>query len=343
MISLTVFSYRHQLNHTPKQIYNCDFPDCARTFVRQDLCNRHRDRHTAKGSQLHRKDSMMGHGSPVLESGKPGSMHGSASPEVMRAGLTGKQRASHLNQFQSPQDINHVRNSYSPITNPSTTTYSRTGSSNGADHFVQSHSFKRSNSDRQEGSATPQDRPQRHASFGVSDGLKPEFVRPPLQTNVGQYGMLAASSGAHSYQGSQPSPHSFVNQQNFTPFSLPPPNYPPASTTASSRDIEPTWTSSMPPEYPNEGIHHQQSGPDMLALQEMTVPNTMPVFGGEGYNRSPFAIPDDFVAFLFSGQQMENTSSPMGQMSQPGYAKYVAYLKYKSNNDLHISNNPQLS
>ncbi|KAL8659612.1 MAG: hypothetical protein Q9226_000317 [Calogaya cf. arnoldii] len=48
--------YRHQLNHTPKQIYECNFPGCDRTFVRQDLCTRHRERHTARGSHLQRKD-----------------------------------------------------------------------------------------------------------------------------------------------------------------------------------------------------------------------------------------------------------------------------------------------
>lgn len=49
--------YRHQLNHTPKTIYRCDFPDCHRYFVRQDLCVRHRERHTTHGSQLHKRDA----------------------------------------------------------------------------------------------------------------------------------------------------------------------------------------------------------------------------------------------------------------------------------------------
>lgn len=51
--------YRHQLNHTPKQIYHCDFPGCDRHFVRADLCARHKERHTAKGSHLQRKDAFM--------------------------------------------------------------------------------------------------------------------------------------------------------------------------------------------------------------------------------------------------------------------------------------------
>jgi len=78
----------------------------------------------------------------------------------------------------------------------------------------------------------------------------------------------------------------------------------------------------MSTEYSNDPIQHQQSGPDMMLLDQMTAPNTMPVFGGEGYNRSPFAIPEDFVAYLFSNQQLENAASPMGPMGpQAGYAK----------------------
>src|SRR5947208_433251 len=43
----------------PKQIFSCDFPECRRSFVRQDLCTRHKERHTARGSQLQRKDAFM--------------------------------------------------------------------------------------------------------------------------------------------------------------------------------------------------------------------------------------------------------------------------------------------
>lgn len=307
--------YRHQLNHTPKQIYSCDFPDCARTFVRLDLCNRHRDRHNVKGSQLHRKDSMLGHGSPITEKQIP--QPGSTSPEVMRPSI--KSRTSQL-QYQSPQEMN----SYSPATNPSSSTYSGAGSSSGTENFAQASAFKRSNSDHiprgnDSSSTTPISRPQRHASFGVQDAKTAEFTRPPLQTAVGPYGLLSSASNSQSYQAS---PQSYVSQQNFAPFTLPPPTFPTAATSApATRDVEPTYPTSMSTDYPNETIHHQQSGPDMMLLDQMTASNTMPVFGGEGYNRSPFAIPEDFVAYLFSGQQVDS-SSPMSQMGQQGYANY---------------------
>jgi hypothetical protein len=92
----------------------------------------------------------------------------------------------------------------------------------------------------------------------------------------------------------------------------------------------------MSTDYPSEGIHHQQSGPDMMLLDQMTAPNTMPVFGGEGYNRSPFAIPDDFVAYLFSGQQLDG--SPLTNIGTQGqsYANYADaqnqyYMPYYGN------------
>jgi hypothetical protein len=63
----------------------------------------------------------------------------------------------------------------------------------------------------------------------------------------------------------------------------------------------------------------QQPGPDFL--DQMIQPGTMPVFGGEGYSRSPFAIPDDFVAYLFSSEQQYG-NSPLGQSGiQQGYGK----------------------
>lgn len=76
--------YRHQLNHTPKQIFNCDFPDCHRTFVRQDLCLRHRERHTTTGSQLQKKDMVLNSASPVTKISKSLTVQRSTSPEVNR-------------------------------------------------------------------------------------------------------------------------------------------------------------------------------------------------------------------------------------------------------------------
>jgi hypothetical protein len=120
----------------------------------------------------------------------------------------------------------------------------------------------------------------------------------------------------------QNSPQTLVPQQNFMPFTLPPPGLSTSVTAASStRAAEPTYPTSMATDYPSESTHHQQSRLDRTTLDQMTASNTMPVFGDEGYNRSPFAIPEDFVAYLFSGQQIDN-SSPI-QIGQQGYVKLV--------------------
>jgi hypothetical protein len=70
-------------------IYHCDFPDCHRSFVRQDLCARHKERHTARGSQLLRKDTFMQNLNPIVtaamanKSGTPGQQGSSKhSPPV---------------------------------------------------------------------------------------------------------------------------------------------------------------------------------------------------------------------------------------------------------------------
>lgn len=45
------------LPDAPKQIFHCDFEGCDRHFVRQDLCARHRERHTKENSHLYRRDA----------------------------------------------------------------------------------------------------------------------------------------------------------------------------------------------------------------------------------------------------------------------------------------------
>lgn len=56
----------------------------------------------------------------------------------------------------------------------------------------------------------------------------------------------------------------------------------------------------------------QQSGPEMMYLDQMGATETMPVFGNESFEnqRSPFAIADNFVAYIFNAQQY---NMPQGQ------------------------------
>ncbi|PVH74930.1 hypothetical protein DL98DRAFT_499132 [Cadophora sp. DSE1049] len=67
----------------------------------------------------------------------------------------------------------------------------------------------------------------------------------------------------------------------------------------------------------------------------MTAPNTTPAFGGEGYNQSTFAVPEDFVAYLFSGK-LDNSSS-MNQIYQQSYRNSpTQYHRPYSANDINL-------
>lgn len=330
-------SYRHQLNHTPKQIYSCDFPECQRTFVRQDLCNRHKERHTAKGAQLQRKDSLLHAASPGNPHAKAPPLADSATMDMARSIMTGQPRPTH---FQHPSPPAHIQSPFSPTTTHSSATLGGSGpSSTIADFnlYQTPSAFKRSSSDH---SLPPSQsilscaplqagyRTQRH-SFGVADSRPVELSlsRPQLQSPAGGYGGVAARVGSQTYQSSpansQPLHTTFVSQQNLPMFTLPPANY--ASdipTTSAGRSVEPYATSAS---LNNVSIEHHsasgmQSTEDLMLLDQMTAQSTMPVFGEEHYSRSPFAIPDDFVAFLGLYE-----SSPVLQSSttQPLYNQYV--------------------
>lgn len=282
---------------------------------------------------------MLSNASPATDGSKPLSMHGSASPETTRPTIPGKSRSTLLH-YPSPTE--NMSSPFSPATSQSTSTFPGSASSSTAADFnvyPQTGSFvKRSNSDHslpvgQAATSRPTlsnaNRTQRHSSFSVID-VKPADAlvsRPPLQPGVGSYGSMSAS-GNKSFPGNTVAQSVYVSQQNFTPFTLPPPGFSSMAATTSPRDAESSYAISspnvaLPLDYqqrdPGPG---QQSGPDMMLLDQMTAPNTMPVFGGEGYSRSPFAIPDDFVAYLFSGQQFDSSSS-MAQsgIGQQGYAK----------------------
>ena len=166
---------------------------------------------------------------------------------------------------------------YSPAGNPYYGIYSGSESANGEVNCVQGNVFHNT-----------QD------SCGVSYTKLAEFGRPPLQLTV--------------------EPSAQASPQSLPPSSLPPPISPPAlASKAPSRNSGPTSISTHDL---NEGICNQQSDLDMTLWDQMRASNTMPEFGGGGYNGSPFAIPKDFV---FSEQQIDVSS-------QQAYAKSVPML-----------------
>jgi len=177
---------------------------------------------------------------------------------------------------------------------------------------------------------------QRHASFGSIDALRysksandrGEFVRPSLQPTVGPTTSRAIAHAApynpvvaQAYPGSQAvgppaSSHGpYMAHQNFPPLSsLPPPGFSTMSQTTSSRISDTNFATSPPTSLGSmdhtPGLPMSRTGVSEAALMDqMAASYTVPVFGGEGYNRSPFAMADDFAAWLFNDPHFNNAAS----------------------------------
>ncbi|KAH9897233.1 fungal-specific transcription factor domain-containing protein [Xylariomycetidae sp. FL2044] len=288
--------YRHQLNHSPKQIYRCDFPDCNRQFVRLDLCNRHKDRHTAKGSTLSRKDSLISQSSPTDHVRPPYPTPGSASPESIKPGTDA------------------AGTPYTPVTNTPPTGFPHAGPPGGVDTYL--------HHDPNYGGAHAGRHP--HQSPTGSS-------RPSVQTTVGPYGVLSPVSTQHGGYHNPPTgtPQSnatmpYVSQSNFAPFSLPPSDFTNAAAAGMPRDQAFVSTSSA--DYHDHD--HARVSSEMMMLGQMSSNQaTIPIFGSDGVlNKSPYiSIPEDFVAFLFNTNAPDGSPSVGQVMPQNQYTNYGDY------------------
>ncbi|OBR12320.1 C2H2 finger domain-containing protein [Colletotrichum higginsianum IMI 349063] len=285
--------YRHQLNHTPKQIYECDFPDCSRTFVRLDLCNRHRDRHTAKGSALSRKDSMISHLSPTTDR-PPFPVPGSTSPEISRPGIGFANVRQPQIHYETPKDTSGSPFAQATNTPPGYPVGSHPVGMDGYMHH--DNGFAGVQAHRQ---------PQQ----------PPSGARPTVQSNGAYMSPVPTQHGYHSQPHNTPQSAAYTTQQNFPPFNLPPSEFSNGASNV-SREGQ-TYAPTTSAEY-NEQSHPQQSG-EMMLLDQMSMPGTIPVFGSDSIlSKSPYVtIPEDFVAYLFNTQQGEG--SPIGHIVAPGY------------------------
>jgi hypothetical protein len=223
---LTVFgdsSSRHQLNHNPKQIYKCNFRNCDRIFVREDLLSRHKERHSNSDKEY---------------------------------------------QWQYEDTRIHCHSTID-------TTFS--DSTNVPDS---SHS-------------PPTSETEVLASlFMGPDNILHQHLRPDVSQQ---------RSGATNY-----SPDSFV---------LEPARIPKTVHELMDQDIDfsyndQTQQDSNGPEYPSQELNAPHLY-DSCALwqDELAMSGNMPDFGGQGYNRSPFTMSDDFISFLFEGIVSDNGPS----------------------------------
>lgn len=338
------------LTDNPKQIYHCDFPDCHRSFVRQDLCARHKERHTARGSQLLRKDTFNMHNlNPIVTAALGGK--GAATPK----GMGMKNQTPHgLQSPASAAPSGHGGQMSPPNYQSPTSTIGRSDSlqRTGSDDAYRSGSEAKpyDMQSQSTGNFAPPPRPSAlgnysggrtplHNSPHVGNG---SFTRPELRTqtsNLSSYGSSSPYNSAITPSQSYPpsaastayqnnSASGFQSQQNFPPFSsLPPPEYPSHSGTPVSRDQENQYYNGTSGQTPMNGVESTAQLDTRMngvseAIMDQTPSYAIPMFGGEGYSRSPFAMADDFAAWLFN----DNQFGPGGQspMAYPGGGNPVA-------------------
>jgi hypothetical protein len=179
-------------------------------------------------------------------------------------------------------------------------------------------------------------RPPLQNSPHMSNG---NFTRPELRAQTsnlsGSYGSSSPyNSAATPSQQSYPPPATstayatnssggYQAPTNFPPFTtLPPPEYPQPSTTPVSRDQEnqSQYYNGTSGQTPMTGVESTSSQLDTRmngvseAIMETQPAYAIPMFGGEGYSRSPFAMADDFAAWLFNDSNFGGAAgaSPMG-------------------------------
>ncbi|PNY28757.1 Zinc finger protein [Tolypocladium capitatum] len=150
--------------------------------------------------------------------------------------------------------------------------------------------------------------------------------RPPVQATFDPYssfphpgaGQPGLHHGHHDVASHPPAP--FVPQQNVNPMHLPPAQYRHAQSEEAPIGPVQAYAATASTEY-SDSTHRQSA--EMMALDQMAMSGTGPVFGDDGaLNKSPYiGMPEDFMAYLFNS--LPNTGSPAGQTLPTPSSKYA--------------------
>ncbi|KAL4975263.1 fungal-specific transcription factor domain-containing protein [Aspergillus desertorum] len=316
--------YRHQLNHAPKQIYRCDFPECYRSFVRQDLCVRHRERHTTQGSQLQKRDHFAQaastnagglaktqtiHTAPQIPQNAPPVL----SPPDSKRGSTGPDQpiSAASVPVSSPISRGFSRFSYQPVVQQH---------ASAADApYSQACDLPITPTTSTAFNSPPLQRPlqvgsnARHVLNGSSTN-EPGHVRsapldePTLVSNRSQ--TLGASYAiAADPNASLVSPSAYTSQGGLQ---IPVDGY-------SDISMAPVTSSATAPLDQTNGLAFNSMTEIRVGDMQFDGLNSCvyPVFGSES-NRSPFHMADDFTAWLFNEPVPGSSVAPLANMV-PGF------------------------
>ncbi|QSS64194.1 C2H2 finger domain-containing protein [Histoplasma capsulatum] len=238
--------YRHQLNH------------CYRSFVRQDLCVRHRERHTTHGSQLQKRDNFT-HTANTLAA---------VAPQVRNAFPTG----NGTNITCSPTD-----DSISPY---------------------------------------PKQIPSENASGNMS---RP---RLPASSSAPNGGPTNGQNYSHSSAVRSAGSSSSTSIENHLQLLTPQQQYAVPNPRLKRSDSSSSYTLSPQKQSTSIGLNALDPSPGVMVPGssvsdwDALSSYSLPIFGGETLNRSPFAMTDDFTAWLFN--EHSNNNSPIAYPNAPG-------------------------
>ncbi|KAG9258858.1 fungal-specific transcription factor domain-containing protein [Emericellopsis atlantica] len=299
--------------------FECPTEGCGKSYSRAEHLYRHQLNHSSKtvfrcsfpdctrtfvrGDLLKRhmdrhtaKGSQLSRRDSVLSHvSQSGNALGSASPETARPATDYQQQRAHSGYQHD--------GSYSPITPAQPGPYTNGGHVNGH-HNLGSYHYPISH--EQPHSPVAPANPTADRPYGVSSPVPNQQQR---------------------FTGSAPVGGNYVPQHNMMSFDLGPSQYGNGSgQQVSQGDVSQSYAAGIKGEY----TESQQA--EMMMLGQMGMPGTVPVFGSDILNKSPYAgLPEDFLSYLF------NTSSP-GERSP--VSKDMMQAPYSSYGDL---NNAQYS
>ena len=350
----------------PKQIYRCDFAGCDREFVRADLRARHKERHTAKGSHLQRKDAFLNSHRSVVE------QSGDASPEESRSVNGSPVQVSHVFQAKSTSDgyyteagAAHTAMAYTNGPPEQQRNYhsvpEMTPYSNSADAPLdpQLSTYNAYTTPYNAPPPPPQQHPSpdgRRFSFDGMFSARPasavnNYINAPPGMSQMQPPPISSPPSAPptAYtQQSYPSPASsnrtFQSPTTYSMLpSLPPFGYPQGYTYPVSRSgsVMPQASMGMSQHpAPNSVI---SSMADFNAMDQLASGYAMPVFGYEMYNRSPSAALDEnLLTMLFDTNGVE-ISDPSPPEPDPTPQTNVPLPKVEPDGSKHEITAPSLS
>ena len=305
---------------TPKQIYRCDFPGCDRSFVRADLCARHKERHTAKGSHLQRKDAFLNGQRSASSAARSGSSSNAAAIHPMAA------TANHVFQsasdsYTTPTPLRHYSSSSSDLHGSAMTDLTPLATTNGLhlDSHLGSYNAYPGAMNVSQHRNMPQSAPADDRRFPYDANFParhPEpfgsFTRPQNVVITSMQAPVCSPQSAGPVYAMQNYPAATSTNQNYrhpstystlpTPSSFSyPPSYGSLSTNARSGSmLSPPTISSA--ELPPSTSSRNNSVLDFHVFDQMVTGYAMPVFGSDTpFNRSPPpTVDENFLNMLFN-------------------------------------------